>query len=44
MNYTSERELLEDFLKGEEQACAQVYNRYFGRICLYASSFVDETK
>ena len=44
MKYTSEKELLEDFLKGEEQACAQVYNRYFSRICLYASSFVDETK
>lgn len=44
MNYTSEKDLLEDFLKGEEQACAQVYNRYFSRMCLYASSFVDETK
>lgn len=44
MNYTSEKELLENFLKGEEQACAHVYNRYFSRICLYASSFVDETK
>lgn len=44
MNYTSEKELLENFLKGEEQACTYVYNRYFSRICLYASSFVDETK
>lgn len=44
MNYTSEKDLLEDFLKGEEQACAQVYNRYFSRMCLYASSFVDEIK
>ncbi|OJZ00106.1 sigma-70 family RNA polymerase sigma factor [Sphingobacterium sp. 40-24] len=44
MNYTSEKELLEDFLNGEEQACAHVYNRYFSRICLYASSFVDESK
>jgi len=44
MNYTSEKELLEDFLNGEEQACAHVYNRYFSRICLYASSFVYESK
>ncbi|WP_333863945.1 RNA polymerase sigma factor [Sphingobacterium sp.] len=44
MNYTSEKELLEDFRKGKEQACAHVYNRYFNRICLYASSFVDESK
>lgn len=44
MNYTSEKELLENFLKGEEQACTYIYNRYFSRICLYASSFVDETK
>jgi len=44
MNYTSEKELLEAFLKGEEQACAHVYNRYFSRICLYASSFVDESR
>jgi RNA polymerase sigma factor, sigma-70 family len=44
MNYTSEKQLLEEFLKGEERACAQVYNRYFSRICLYASSFVDESK
>ena len=44
MKYTSEKELLEDFLNGEEQACAHVYNRYFSRICLYASSFVDESK
>ncbi|WP_313153584.1 RNA polymerase sigma factor [Sphingobacterium multivorum] len=44
MNYTSEKELLEDFLNGEEQACAHVYNRYFSRICLYASSFVNESK
>jgi len=44
MNYPSEKELLEDFLNGEEQACAHVYNRYFSRICLYASSFVDESK
>lgn len=43
MNYTSEKALLEDFLKGDEQACAHVYNRYFGRMCLYASSFVSET-
>ncbi|RKO72028.1 sigma-70 family RNA polymerase sigma factor [Sphingobacterium puteale] len=44
MNYTSEKELLDDFLNGEERACAHVYNRYFSRICLYASNFVDESK
>lgn len=44
MKYTSEKELLEDFLNGEERACAYVYNRYFSRICLYALSFVEESK
>ncbi|MDM1296332.1 RNA polymerase sigma factor [Sphingobacterium thalpophilum] len=44
MDYTSEKKLLEDFRNGEEQACAHVYNRYFARICLYAASFVNETR
>lgn len=44
MEYTGEKELLEDFSTGKEEACAYLYHRYFARICLFASSFVDETK
>jgi len=44
MKYTSEKELLEDFSEGKEEACAYIYHRYFARICLFASSFVYESK
>ncbi|WP_437920308.1 RNA polymerase sigma factor [Sphingobacterium sp. LRF_L2] len=44
MKYTSENFLLDDFRSGKEPAFAHIFHRYYNRICLFASSFVDETK
>lgn len=44
MKYLDEQQLLSDFLKGKEEAFEFVFHKYYKRMCLFAASFVDETR
>ncbi|MBL1410422.1 RNA polymerase sigma factor [Sphingobacterium faecale] len=44
MKYIDEQQLLKDFLEGEEHAFKYIFNTYYKRMCLYARSFVDESR
>ncbi|MBE8721268.1 RNA polymerase sigma factor [Sphingobacterium pedocola] len=44
MKYTSEMLLLYDLKNGKEKAFEYIFHRYYNRLCVFASNFVDETK
>jgi RNA polymerase sigma factor, sigma-70 family len=44
MKYTNEDQLLRDFHDGNEKAFEFIFHRYYKRLCLFCSSFVDESK
>lgn len=44
MKYLDEQQLLSDFLKGKEEAFEFVFSKYYKRMCLFASSFVEDSR
>lgn len=44
MKYTSEMLLLYDLKNGKEKAFEYIFHRYYNRLCVFSSNFVDETK
>lgn len=44
MKYIDEQQLLRDFLEGKELAFKYIFDTYYKRMCLYARTFVDESR